>query len=126
MAGDEVARGLIVHHDTELTRARLEQRGPHAGLVFRERSRVGKARGGVDDLTPGSKSYDFNAMKDTIGCQYGEIVYLSKQVIMVLDEEGKLTGKQINRYATALFQERFGHIDPIVGDVVICHSRSIK
>ena len=78
------------------------------------------------DLTPGSKSYDFNAMKDTIGCQYGEIVYLSKQVIMVLDEEGKLTGKQINRYATALFQERFGHIDPIVGDVVICHSRSIK
>ena len=78
------------------------------------------------DTTSADKTYDFKAMKDKIGCQYGELVYLSKEVIMVLDEEGKLTDKEINLFATALFQERFRINDAIMGDVVICHTTGIK
>ena len=78
------------------------------------------------DTTRADKTYDFKALKDTIGCQYGELVYLSNEVIMVLDEEGKLTDKEINLFATALFQERFRINDAIMGDVVICHTTGIK
>jgi len=78
------------------------------------------------DTTRKDKTYDFKALKDTIGCQYGELVYLSKEVIMVLDEEGKLTNKEINLFATALYQERFWGNDFIAGDVVICHTTGIK
>ena len=72
------------------------------------------------------KTYDFKELKDKIGCQYGEIVYLSKDVIMVLDEEGKLLEKEINLSATALYQERFSVNDCIAGDVVICHTKAIR
>ena len=78
------------------------------------------------DTTSADKTYDFKAMKDTIGCQYGELVYLSNEVIMVLDEEGKLCDKEINLFATALYQERFWGNDFIAGDVVICHTTGIK
>ena len=78
------------------------------------------------DTTRADKTYDFKALKDTIGCQYGELVHLSNEVIMVLDEEGKLTDKEINLFATALYQERFRVNDAIMGDVVICHTTGIK
>ena len=78
------------------------------------------------DSTRADKTYDFKAMKDKIGCQFGELVYLSNEVIMVLDEEGKLTDKEINLFATALYQEKFRVNDAIMGDVVICHTTGIK
>lgn len=78
------------------------------------------------DPTREDKTYDFKQLKDKIGCQYGELVYLSNEVIMVIDEEGKLTNKEINLFATALFQERFRIIDSIMGDVVICHTKAIR
>ena len=78
------------------------------------------------DTINADKTYDFKAMKDKIGCQFGELVYLSNEVIMLLDEEGKLTNKEINLFATALFQERFRINDCIMGDVIICHTTGIK
>ena len=78
------------------------------------------------DTTRADKTYDFKAMKDKIGCQFGELVYLSNEVVMVLDEEGELTDKEINLFATALYQEKFRVNDAIMGDVVICHTTGIK
>ena len=72
------------------------------------------------------KTYDFKELKDKIGCQIGEKVDLSEDVIMVIDEEGKLSEKEINISATALYQERFRVKDYIAGDVVICHTKAIR
>ena len=45
-------------------------------------------------------------------------------LIMVLDEEGKLKEKPINKLATLLY--KYGDQDPIVGDVLICNQNQIK
>ena len=71
-------------------------------------------------------SYNFRQLKDDIGASYGELVYLSKEVIMVCDEEGLLMEKPINVHATVLYREKFHVNSIIVGDVVICHTTGIK
>lgn len=55
-----------------------------------------------------------------INCELIEVVYLSDN-IMIIDEEGKLRGKEINGQATLLYQR-----DYIVGDVVIMHPSFFK
>ena len=45
-------------------------------------------------------------------------------IIMVLDEEGKLKEKPINRMATHMY--KYGDQDPIVGNVLICNKNQIK
>ena len=44
---------------------------------------------------------------------------------MVLNEEGKLIGLEINSIATSIF-EQYGYNDHIVGDVLICSSKQIS
>lgn len=96
--------------------------------IRRDHGLIIKVDGSIEAYDPTLKNnvYDFKKLKDDIGCQFGEIVKLSDEVIMVLDEEGKLTNKEINLFATALYQERFKIIDSIIGDVVVCHTRGIK
>ena len=38
---------------------------------------------------------------------------------MWLDENGKLTGQEVNREATRIFHKQFGAVDVIVGNVVL-------
>lgn len=99
----------------------LDRIKPGVGLIIR-------TDGLIEDYNPtnAGNTFDFPQLKKDIGCNYGEIVYLSKQVIMVCDEEGLLVGKPINPYATTLYQLKFRVNSLIVGDVVICHTKAIK
>ena len=99
----------------------LERIKPGVGMIFRTDGTIEPY-----NTTKADKTYDFKQLKDEIGCAYGELVYLSKEVIMVCDEEGLLVEKPVNIYATTLYQLRFGTSNPIVGDVVICHTTGIK
>ena len=53
---------------------------------------------------------------------YIEIVSIGNNKIMVLDEEGKLKNKPINRIATELYGNPN---DVVVGDVVVCDDNEI-
>jgi hypothetical protein len=48
-----------------------------------------------------------------------ECVALAKDIDMWVNEEGKVFGLDLNPHATRLFQNTFGFIDPIAGDVII-------
>jgi hypothetical protein len=53
---------------------------------------------------------------------YIEVVTLPDGRALVLDEEGKLKGRPLNRRATALWHEAapYARRDVLVGDVVVC------
>ena len=74
-------------------------------------------------LPADGRHYTLEELKKAIGGGYIEIVHTKDGRLMVMDEEGKLKGFQINRVATALY--RFGDQDPIVGDVLVCEDRNI-
>lgn len=57
---------------------------------------------------------------------YIEIIYLPDGKIMVLNEEGKLDGLEVNIQATLLYQAAYRVDDFIVGDVLICESEQVK
>lgn len=51
---------------------------------------------------------------------YVECIELSeKELIMWINEEGKIFGLPTNYFATKIFAEEYGLVDVIVGDVVI-------
>jgi len=53
---------------------------------------------------------------------YIQIVNAPDGRLIVLDEEGKLKGKEVNEYATDIYKNPY---DCIVGDVVIANSDEI-
>ena len=60
-----------------------------------------------------------------IGCDLIEVVYplVDNGNIFIIDEEGKLTGKDINYAATIMW----GYPgDALVGDVIFCHTSMLK
>lgn len=54
-----------------------------------------------------------------------EIVYLNDNIIMVINEEGKLLNLPINHTATCLYQMCRGIKDVIVGDVLLCRNNQV-
>jgi hypothetical protein len=48
---------------------------------------------------------------------------ISYDIDMVINEEGKILGKEINPIATMLYQIQFGPIDVIVGNAVLMEGR---
>lgn len=66
-------------------------------------------------LPPQNRSLDF--LKEKVG-GWIEAVAIRDDVMMYLNEEGKLYGLPINDLATNLYVARYGPIDVIVGDVV--------
>lgn len=59
-----------------------------------------------------------------IAADFYEAVYIFSDLIMLVDECGKLTGKPINIRASQFYRgTQYG--DPIVGDVVICSTKSV-
>lgn len=54
-----------------------------------------------------------------IHCDYYEPVYIYSDLIMLVDETGKLTDKPINVRAS-MFYPGTAYGDPIVGDVLLC------
>lgn len=52
---------------------------------------------------------------------YIECISLGDDLVMVVDEEGKLKNKPINELATRIFSNNSPYFDTIVGDAIICH-----
>lgn len=68
------------------------------------------------------KDFKYDELNKIVG-GYIEIVYLPRNKIMVLNEEGKLLNLPINEAATLRFnQER----DYIVGDVLVCDREMVE
>ena len=56
---------------------------------------------------------------------YIEIVSAGNGKIMVIDDEGKLKGRQVNDAATMIFMQA-GYYDTIVGDALVCDSEMVQ
>ena len=54
-----------------------------------------------------------------------EVVYLSNEALMIVNEEGKLNSLPFNELATHLFQCSTLQEDFIVGDVLIIHNKYV-
>ena len=64
-------------------------------------------------------------LKEIVG-GYIQIVYLSNDEIMVMDEEGKLKHKDLNLIASKRFRKDVNRYDSVVGDVLVCKNNQIK
>jgi len=82
-----------------------------------------KANNETSTVTPTSGStFKLEEMQEFVG-GYIQLVHASNGDVIVLDEEGKIKEKPINRIATELYEH--GHLDPIVGDVLVCASDEV-
>ena len=70
------------------------------------------------------KDFKLQELQKLVG-GYIEIIHLDDERIMVVNEEGKLIGLPTNEKATMML-ERFGIVNYIVGDVVVCRSELVK
>lgn len=86
-----------------------------------------KVNGEIREIKPKNGS-DF-ALEEAQGyvAGYIEVVYLSQDQIMIVDEEGKFS-KESNVFATAICQLHrvLGAYDYIAGDAVVCPSSMLK
>lgn len=84
-----------------------------------------KANGDVSEVYPTKKGHGFS-LKELQGFVEGyiEIVGIGKK-FLVLNEEGKLNGLEINLKATEIFQKHYGVTDVIVGDVLLADENEI-
>jgi len=82
-----------------------------------------KSNGTEVELLPESgKHFTLKEMQDCVG-GFIEIVYTQDGRLIVLDEEGKLKGKEVNLKATKLYGNTN---DCIVGDVLVCTNKEVK
>ena len=57
-----------------------------------------------------------SALKEIIGCECVETAHVVSNIIMLVDEEGKFAGKDVNYIASILYPDFY---DLIVGDVIL-------
>ena len=74
----------------------------------------------IETQPKNGRDFKLEELKKIVG-GYIEIVTLSDNKIMVINEEGKVNGLPINIIATQLF----GY-DIIVGDVLVCNSDEVR
>ncbi len=87
-----------------------------------------KANGEVVTLEPkNGKTFSLEELQQAVE-GFIQIVYLNPNFVMIMDEEGKLNGKEVNERATevalsyrAIFDGNF-----IVGDALVCSSTEIQ
>jgi len=75
----------------------------------------------VDGSKEAIADTELKTLQEAVG-GYIEIVPISMSRYIVLDEEGKLKGKQVNKLATMMYENPN---DCIVGDVVVCNQDEI-
>ena len=62
---------------------------------------------------------NLDSLCSKIGCRLLESVDLSPHHYFLIDEEGKLSNRQVNKFATRVLQEITGTDDFIVGPVIL-------
>jgi hypothetical protein len=86
---------------------------------------VYKSNGNVEERVFSKKNVTLKEMQEIVG-GYIEFVYLLKDnLVMVVNEEGKITGLPFNAKATQLVKE-CNINDIIVGDVLVINQSLIK
>lgn len=75
-------------------------------------------------IAPDAKTYTLEEMQEIVG-GYIEFVWLSPFYLMVVNEDGKLNGLQLNESATDLLRLYKDTTDFIVGDVLVCEKDHI-
>ena len=80
-----------------------------------------KANGETTEVQPkNGTDYSLNELQGFVG-GFVEIVRIDDDRIMVVNEEGKLYGLQVNEKASKLYKH-----DVIVGDVLVCNSNEVN
>lgn len=69
--------------------------------------------------------YSLEELQEIVG-GYIEVLPLNDDEIMVLNEEGKILGLDLNDNATALISEAGMWDDFIVGDVLVCKNDEVR
>ena len=85
-----------------------------------------KTTGESSFVTPqNGKDFTLEELYQLLGCDMVEVVYpvYDSDCIFIIDEEGKLTGKDINYAATIMWGAQR---DVLVGDVIYCPSEMLK
>lgn len=82
-----------------------------------------KADGTIVDYPPAGKQYTLEELQQAVG-GYIEIVHVGRSHLMVVNEEGKLTGLPFNPLATELYGADPSW-DHIVGDALVCRDGDI-
>lgn len=79
-----------------------------------------KADGTVETRSPkNGRNFDLDEMQLAVG-GYIEFVYLNDGNVLVVNEEGKLRGLDLNMSATDMAAPTLGPTDCIVGDALCC------
>lgn len=85
-----------------------------------------KTNGEVIETSPkNGTNYTLEELKEIVG-GYIEIIHLTNNKIMVINDEGKLINLPHNENATTLYRICLCTIDFIVGDALVCHTNRIR
>lgn len=85
-----------------------------------------KTTGESSFVTPkNGKDFSIKELYQLLGCDTVEVVYPAYSIncIFIIDEEGKLRGKDINYTATMMWGYMHDHL---VGDVIFCPTSMLK
>ena len=85
---------------------------------------VYKSNGKIEDKSLSKKNITLKEMQEVVG-GYIEFLYLKDNLVMVVNEEGKMIGLPFNARATQLIKENNIN-DIIVGDVLVINKNLIQ
>lgn len=77
-------------------------------------------------VTPiNGSSFTLEELYNLIDCETIEVINLTDDFILIIDEEGKLKDKYVNNFATDIAIESLQEGDYIAGNAVFCHKRML-
>ena len=113
------------HHDYwEENKTRLTEYNQHYYYRRKKVSEILLTNGEILSRKPAGDTYTLDELQTIVG-GYIEIIRLPANLLMVLNEEGKLKGLPLNERATALTRGILADDDLIVGDVLVCEAKLI-
>lgn len=89
-------------------------------------AQIYKTNGEVIEVEPkNGKDFKDKELNEIVG-GYFELVQISEDQFMVVNEKGKLNNLPFNEKATDLYRLKLGPYDYIVGDCLVCKTSQIK
>jgi hypothetical protein len=89
-----------------------------------ETGTIYRTNGKIENKSFSKKNVTLKEMQEVVG-GYIEFLYLKNNLVMIVNEEGKIIGLPYNPKATQLVQEN-NIQDIIVGDVLVVNQKLIK
>lgn len=88
--------------------------------------KIYKTDGTITTVEPkNGTDYSLEELKEIVDGHI-EVLYLNDEEMMVLNEEGKILGLDLNDNATAIISEAGYWDDFIVGDVLVCKNDEVR